>query len=56
MLAVIKSNIDMVRGLLDAGADTKLVDNKGRDAKKIGEEMMSSGYYVPALKTMISIL
>lgn len=56
MLAVMKSNIDMVRGLLDAGADTKLVDNKGRDAKKIGEEMMSSGYYVPALKTMISIL
>lgn len=56
MLAVMKSNIDMVRGLLDAGADTKLVDNKGRDAKKIGEEMMSSGYYVPALKTIISIL
>ena len=56
MLAVMKSNIDMVRGLLDAGADTKLVDNKGRDAKKIGEEMMSLGYYVPALKTIISIL
>ena len=56
MLAVMKSNIDMVRVLLDAGADTTLLDDNGRNAKKIGEEMMASGYYVPALKTIISIL
>lgn len=56
MLAVMKSNIDMVRVLLDAGADTTLLDDNGRNAKKIGEDMMASGYYVPALKTIISIL
>lgn len=56
MLSVIKSNIDMVRILLDAGADTSLLDNRGRDAKKIGEDMMSSGYFTPALKSIMSLL
>lgn len=56
MLSVMKSNIDMVRVLLDSGADTKIVDNKGRNAKKIGEDMMLSGYFAPALKSIISLL
>lgn len=56
MLSVMKNNIDMVRLLLDSGADVKILDNKGRNAKKIGEDMMASGYFAPALKTIISLL
>lgn len=56
MLSVMKNNIDMVRLLLDSGADANILDNKGRNAKKIGEDMMASGYFAPALKTIISLL
>lgn len=54
MLAVIKNNIDMVRALLDAGADTSITDNKGRTAKEIGQSLINSGYFIPALKTIIN--
>lgn len=56
MLSVMKNNIDMVRLLLDSGADANILDNKGRNAKKIGEDMMATGYFAPALKTIISLL
>lgn len=56
MLSVMKNNIDMVRLLLDYGADANILDNKGRNAKKIGEDMMATGYFAPALKTIISLL
>ena len=32
-LTVMKNNIDMVRLLLDSGADANILDNKGRNAK-----------------------
>ena len=54
MLAVIKNNIDMVLALLDAGADTSITDNKGRTAKEIGQSLINSGYFIPALKTIIN--
>ena len=54
MTAVLKNNIDMVRALLDAGADTSVTDNKGRTAKDIGLSLIESGYYTPALKTVIN--
>lgn len=54
MLAVIKNNIDMVRALLDVGADTSVTDNKGRTAKEIGQSLIDSGYFIPALKTIIN--
>lgn len=56
MLSVMKNNIDMARLLLDSGADANILDNKGRNAKKIGEDMMATGYFAPALKTIISLL
>lgn len=56
MLSVMKNNIDMVRLLLDSGVDANILDNKGRNAKKIGEDMMATGYFAPALKTIISLL
>ena len=56
MLAVMKSNMEMVKVLLDAWADKNIEDNKGRTAKKIAQDMMASGYYAPVLKTIISIL
>lgn len=56
MLSVMKNNVDMVRLLLDSGADTKILDNSGRNAKKIGEDIMATGYYTSALKTIISFL
>ncbi len=56
MLSVMKNNIDMVRLLLDSGANANILDNKGRNAKKIGEDMMATGYFAPALKTIISLL
>ena len=56
MLSVMKNNIDMVRLLLDSGADANILDNKGWNAKKIGEDMMATGYFAPALKTIISLL
>lgn len=56
MLSVMKNNIDMVRLLLDSGADANILDNKRRNAKKIGEDMMATGYFAPALKTIISLL
>ncbi len=54
MLAVIKNNIDMVRALLETGADTSVTDNKGRTAKEIGQSLINSGYFIPALKTIIN--
>lgn len=54
MLAVLKNNIDMVRALLEAGADTSVTDNKGRTAKEIGQSLINSGYFIPALKTVIN--
>lgn len=54
MLAVIKNNIDMVRALLEAGVDISVTDNKGRTAKEIGQSLIDSGYYIPALKTVIN--
>lgn len=54
MIAVLKNNIDMVRALLDVGADTAVTDNKGRTAKDIGLSLIESGYYTPALKTVIN--
>ncbi len=54
MLAVIKNNIDMVHALLNAGADTAITDSKGRTAKEIGLSLIDSGYFIPALKTIIN--
>lgn len=54
MLAVLKNNIDMVHALLEAGADTSVTDNKGRTAKEIGQSLINSGYFIPALKTVIN--
>lgn len=54
MLAVIKNNVDMVRALLDAGVDTSITDNKGRTAKEIGQSLINSGYFIPALKNIIN--
>lgn len=54
MLAVLKNNIDMVRALLEAGADTSVTDNNGRTAKEIGQSLINSGYFIPALKTVIN--
>lgn len=54
MLAVIKNNIDMVRALLEAGVDISITDNKGRTAKEIGQSLIDSGYYIPALKTVLN--
>ncbi len=54
MLAAIKNNVDMVLALLEAGADISVTDNKGRTVKDICESLIDSGYYIPALKTIIN--
>ncbi len=44
----------MVHALLNAGADTAITDSKGRTAKEIGLSLIDSGYFIPALKTIIN--
>ena len=56
MLAVLKNNIDMVRALLEAGAVTSVTDNKGRTPKEIGQSLINSGYFIPALKPVINVI